>query len=50
HKVMEVHQGFHTIASIAGVIGLADGILIPIANPSALDQAFICRKGFAAIN
>ncbi|KAI2666741.1 hypothetical protein H4Q32_026434 [Labeo rohita] len=47
---MEVHQGFHAIASISQVIGLVDGTLIPITNPSALDQAFICRKGFAAIN
>ncbi|KAL0148290.1 hypothetical protein M9458_056436, partial [Cirrhinus mrigala] len=50
HKVMEVHQGFHAIASISRVIGLVDGTLIPITNPSALDQAFICCKGFAAIN
>ncbi|KAL0199159.1 hypothetical protein M9458_007699 [Cirrhinus mrigala] len=50
HKVMEVHQGFHAIASISRVIGPVDGTLIPITNPSALDQAFICRKGFAAIN
>ncbi len=50
HEVMEAHQGFHAIAGVLRVIGLVDGTLIPIANPSALDQAFICRKGFAAIN
>nr|XP_055053771.1 putative nuclease HARBI1 [Misgurnus anguillicaudatus] len=50
HEVMETHQGFHAIAGIPRVIGLVDGTLIPISNPSALDQAFICRKGFAAIN
>ncbi len=50
YEVIEVYLGFHTIASIPRVIGLADGTLIPIANPSALDQAFVCHKGFAAIN
>nr|XP_055048163.1 putative nuclease HARBI1 [Misgurnus anguillicaudatus] len=50
HEVMETHQGFHAIAGIPLVIGLVDGTLIHISNPSALDQAFICRKGFAAIN
>ncbi|KAI2644742.1 hypothetical protein H4Q32_026611 [Labeo rohita] len=35
---------------ILRVIGLVEGTLIPIANPLALDQAFICRKGFVAIN
>ncbi|XP_067245484.1 putative nuclease HARBI1 [Chanodichthys erythropterus] len=50
HELMEAHQGFHAIAGIPRIIGLVDGTLIPIANPSALDQAFICRKGFAAIN
>ncbi|KAF4110753.1 hypothetical protein G5714_007784 [Onychostoma macrolepis] len=50
HEVMEAHQGFHAIAGVPQVIGLVDRTLIPIANPSALDQAFICRKGFAAIN
>lgn len=30
--------------------GLVDGTLIPIANPSVLNLAFICRYGFATIN
>ncbi|KAJ3589240.1 hypothetical protein NHX12_010086 [Muraenolepis orangiensis] len=42
-EIMEVHQGFHAIADIPRVIGLVDGTLIPIANPSVLDQAFISR-------
>nr|XP_055065258.1 putative nuclease HARBI1 [Misgurnus anguillicaudatus] len=50
HKVMEAHQSFHSIAGIPRIIGLVDGTLVPIANPSALDQAFICHKGYAAIN
>ncbi|XP_048065354.1 putative nuclease HARBI1 [Megalobrama amblycephala] len=47
---MEVHQGFHAIACIPRIIGLVDGTLIPIANPSALGQAFVCHKGFTAID
>ncbi|KAJ3602710.1 hypothetical protein NHX12_030459 [Muraenolepis orangiensis] len=49
-EIMEVHQGFYAIAGIPRVIGLVDGTLIPIANPSMRDQAFISRKGYAAIN
>ncbi len=41
HKVMEAHQGFHTIAGVLRVIGPVDGTLVPIATPSALDQALI---------
>ncbi len=41
HEVMEAHQGFHAIAGVPRVIGIVDRILVPIATPSALDQAFI---------
>ncbi len=41
HEVMEAHQGLHAIAGVPQVIGLVDGTLVPIATPSALDQAFI---------
>ncbi|XDV26141.1 hypothetical protein PO909_029919 [Leuciscus waleckii] len=49
-EVQEVHQGCHAIAGIPRVLGLVDGTLIPIANPSVIDQANISRKGYAAIN
>ncbi|XP_016117085.1 putative nuclease HARBI1 [Sinocyclocheilus grahami] len=49
-EVQEVHQGCHAIAGIPRVLGLVDGTLIPIANPSVIDQAYISRKGYAAIN
>uniref|UniRef100_A0A8C2AYD0 Nuclease HARBI1 n=1 Tax=Cyprinus carpio TaxID=7962 RepID=A0A8C2AYD0_CYPCA len=37
-EVQEVHQGCHAIAGIPRVLGLVDGTLIPIANPSVIDQ------------
>ncbi|CAL8400488.1 unnamed protein product [Boreogadus saida] len=50
-EVQEVHQGFHEITGIPiWILGLVDGTLIPISNPSVLDQAFISRKGYAAID
>uniref|UniRef100_A0A672LUB4 Putative nuclease HARBI1 n=1 Tax=Sinocyclocheilus grahami TaxID=75366 RepID=A0A672LUB4_SINGR len=49
-EVQEVHQGCHAIAGIPRVLGLVDGTLIPIADPSVIDQAYISRKGYAAIN
>ncbi|CAL8301244.1 unnamed protein product [Gadus morhua 'NCC'] len=50
-EVQEVHQDFHEIAGIPiWILGLVDGTLVPISNPSVLDQAFISRKGYAAID
>ncbi|KAM9469713.1 putative nuclease HARBI1 [Clarias gariepinus] len=49
-EVQEVHQGCHAIAGIPRVLGLVDGTLIPIFTPSVLDQAYMSRKGYAAIN
>ncbi|XDV41528.1 hypothetical protein PO909_010388, partial [Leuciscus waleckii] len=37
-EVQEVHQGGHAIAGIPRVLGLVDGTLIPIANPSVIDH------------
>ena len=49
-EVRQVHQGFHTVAGIPRVIGVVDGTLIPIHNPSLVDPCWIGRKRYAAIN
>ncbi|XP_059211829.1 putative nuclease HARBI1 [Centropristis striata] len=46
----EVHRGFHAMAGIPRVIGVVDGTLIPIHNPSLMDPCWIGRKHYAAIN
>ncbi|XP_035271766.1 putative nuclease HARBI1 [Anguilla anguilla] len=48
--IQQAHQGFHAVAGIPQVLGLVDGTLIPVSNPSVDDQMFICRKGYSAIN
>uniref|UniRef100_UPI0037E7C3B6 putative nuclease HARBI1 n=1 Tax=Semicossyphus pulcher TaxID=241346 RepID=UPI0037E7C3B6 len=45
-----VHRGFHAMAGIPRVIGVVDGTLIPIHNPSLVDPCWIGRKHYAAIN
>ncbi|XP_030284378.1 putative nuclease HARBI1 [Sparus aurata] len=49
-EVRQVHQGFHAVAGIPWVIGVVDGTLIPIHNPSLVDPCWIGRKHYAAIN
>ncbi|KAM3876289.1 putative nuclease HARBI1 [Diretmus argenteus] len=49
-EVREVHQGFFDMAGIPRVLGLVDGTLIPLLNPSLKDPSWICRKHFSAIN
>ena len=49
-EVRQVHQGFYAMAGIPRVLGLVDGTLIPLLNPSLVDPSWICRKHFAAIN
>ncbi|XP_061564125.1 putative nuclease HARBI1 [Cololabis saira] len=46
----EIHQGFHAMAGIPRVIGVVDGTLIPILNPSLVYPCWIGRKHFSAIN
>ncbi|XP_061103953.1 putative nuclease HARBI1 [Conger conger] len=48
--VRQVHQGFHAMAGIPRVLGLVDGTLIPLLNPSLVDPSWICRKHFPAVN
>lgn len=45
----QAHQGLH-VAGLHQVIGLVDGTLILVSNPSMDDPTFICRKGYSAIN
>ena len=49
-EVRRVHQGFFQVAGIPRVLGLVDGTLIPIHNPSLVDPAWVCRKHFTALN
>ncbi|XP_062384538.1 putative nuclease HARBI1 [Sardina pilchardus] len=49
-EVRQAHQGFHAVAGIPRVIGVVDGTLIPILNPSLVDPCWISRKHYAAIN
>uniref|UniRef100_UPI0037E94BCA putative nuclease HARBI1 n=1 Tax=Semicossyphus pulcher TaxID=241346 RepID=UPI0037E94BCA len=49
-EVRQVHRGFHAMAGIPRVIGVVDGTLIPIHNPSLVDPCWIGRKHYAAIN
>ena len=49
-EVRQIHRGFHAIAGIPRVIGVVDGKLIPIHNPSLVDLCWIGRKHYAAIN
>ncbi|XP_061600257.1 putative nuclease HARBI1 [Cololabis saira] len=49
-EICQVHQGFHGMAGIPRVIGVVDGTLIPILNPSLVDPCWIGRKHFSAIN
>ncbi len=44
HKLMETHQGFHAIVGVLRLNDLVDGTLVPIATPSALNQAFIIHR------
>jgi hypothetical protein len=43
-------MGFYRIARIPGVLGAVDGTLIPILAPSEDEYAYVCRKGFHALN
>ncbi|KAM3850068.1 putative nuclease HARBI1 [Diretmus argenteus] len=49
-EVRQVHDGFFAMAGIPRVIGLVDGTLIPLLNPSLVDPSWISRKHYAAIN
>ncbi|KAM3877688.1 putative nuclease HARBI1 [Diretmus argenteus] len=48
-EVRQVHDGFFAMAGIPRVIGLVDGTLIPLLNPSLVDPSWISRKHYAAI-
>lgn len=50
NKTMEVHQTFHAIAGIPQVLGVLSRALIAIPKPLVIDQTFISRTGFTALN
>lgn len=41
---------FFSLAKFPGVIGAVDGTLIPILAPKEDEYAFVCRKGYHALN
>lgn len=44
-------EGFYTERRrIPNVLGCIDGSLVPIKSPSQHEEAYVCRKGFHAIN
>ncbi|XP_052248750.1 putative nuclease HARBI1 isoform X1 [Dreissena polymorpha] len=43
-------QDFYRRCRIPNVLGAVDGTLVPILGPSENEEAYICRKGFHAIN
>lgn len=45
-----IKLGFYRKCRIPNVIGAIDGTLIPIQAPKQNEAAFVCRKGFHAIN
>ncbi|XP_062375192.1 putative nuclease HARBI1 [Sardina pilchardus] len=48
--ITHVSGGFHAIAGIPRVIGAIDGTLVRIRGPSHKEPAYICRKGYPALN
>ncbi|VDI29776.1 Hypothetical predicted protein [Mytilus galloprovincialis] len=49
-EIDAVKEGFYKIARFPNVVGAVDGTLIPIQRPHEDEPAYICRKGFPAIN
>ncbi|XP_046560559.1 putative nuclease HARBI1 [Haliotis rubra] len=50
-SIIRTKSDFFKLAGFPKVIGAIDGTLIPIAKPPADEEAaFVCRKGFHAIN
>jgi hypothetical protein len=41
---------FHAIAGFPNVLGAVDGTLIAVQAPSTDEPAYICRKGYHALN
>ena len=46
----KVKLAFYRSCKIPNVIGAIDGTLIPIAAPVDAEEAYVCRKGYHALN
>ncbi|XP_062607335.1 putative nuclease HARBI1 [Saccostrea cucullata] len=49
-EIIKTKTKFFNIANFPGVIGAVDGTLVPILSPKEDEFAFVCRKGFHALN
>ncbi|WAR04489.1 HARB1-like protein [Mya arenaria] len=49
-ELAEAKLGFYKRCKIANIVGAVDGTLVPIIAPKDSGEAYICRKGFHAIN
>ncbi|CAC5426493.1 unnamed protein product [Mytilus coruscus] len=51
-EIDAIKEGFYTIHAIGfpNVYGAVDGTLIPLQRPHEDEHAYVCRKGFSAIN
>ncbi|KAL2102384.1 hypothetical protein ACEWY4_001552 [Coilia grayii] len=45
-----IKEAFYRHSNMPGVIGLVDGSLFPIKAPSVDEVAYVCRKGYHAVN
>lgn len=49
-EITVIKEAFYRHSSMPGVFGLVDGSLFPIKAPIVDERAYVCRKGFHAIN
>ncbi|KAM4565920.1 putative nuclease HARBI1 [Odontesthes bonariensis] len=49
-EVNTIKEAFYRQSNMPGVLGLIDGSLFPIKAPVVDEGAYVCRKGFHAIN
>lgn len=49
-SINSIKYGFYQKCALPNVIGAVDGTLIPIQAPSENEAAYVCRKGYHAIN
>ncbi|XP_065671416.1 putative nuclease HARBI1 [Hydra vulgaris] len=50
-EITKVKQSYFEACGVKGLLGLIDGTMVPIKGVTGADEpAFICRKGYSAIN
>lgn len=49
-EIIHIKSQFFKLAKFPGVIGAVDGTLIPILAPNVDEFAYVCRKGYHALN